>query len=166
MRYFLDTEFIEKPCTIDLISIGIVAEDGREYYGISLEFDESQASEWVQDNVIPFLPHKDVPFWKSRIQLREGIIEFVGDDQNPEFWGYYADYDWVVFCWLFGPMINLPRHFPKFCRDLKQYLVQRGNPKSPIEKVGEHCAIEDARWNKATFDWLEEQFGPEERVII
>ena len=52
MNYYLDTEFIEgkqaktilgikygetKP-TIDLISIGIVAEDGREYYAISKEF--------------------------------------------------------------------------------------------------------------------------------
>jgi hypothetical protein len=30
MRYWLDTEFIEDGKTIDLISIGIVAEDGRE----------------------------------------------------------------------------------------------------------------------------------------
>jgi hypothetical protein len=29
MKYFLDTEFIEQPNTIELISIGIVAEDGR-----------------------------------------------------------------------------------------------------------------------------------------
>lgn len=49
MKYFIDTEFLEgtqdktifgikygqtKP-TIDLISIGIVAEDGREYYAVS-----------------------------------------------------------------------------------------------------------------------------------
>lgn len=32
MKYFLDTEFHEDGKTIDLISIGIVAEDGREYY--------------------------------------------------------------------------------------------------------------------------------------
>ena len=32
MRYFLDTEFIEDGKTIDLLSIGIVAEDGRELY--------------------------------------------------------------------------------------------------------------------------------------
>ena len=49
MKYFYDTEFIEgtkktwwgktTPPTIDLISIGIVDEDGREYYSISKEFD-------------------------------------------------------------------------------------------------------------------------------
>jgi hypothetical protein len=32
MKYWMDTEFIERPYTIDLISIGLVAEDGREFY--------------------------------------------------------------------------------------------------------------------------------------
>ena len=52
MRYFIDTEFIEDGKTIDLISIGIVAEDGREYYAQSVEFDHRKASEWVKENVL------------------------------------------------------------------------------------------------------------------
>jgi hypothetical protein len=52
MKYFLDTEFIEQPCTIQLISIGLVAEDGREFYAISNEFDVNLASPWVMENVI------------------------------------------------------------------------------------------------------------------
>ena len=31
MKYFIDTEFREEPGTIDLISIGIVSKDNREY---------------------------------------------------------------------------------------------------------------------------------------
>ena len=31
MKYWIDTEFIARPFTIDLISIGVVA-DGREFY--------------------------------------------------------------------------------------------------------------------------------------
>ena len=54
MKYFYDTEFLEgtqktwwkfgnsKP-TIDLISIGIVCEDGREYYAISKDFNLKEA---------------------------------------------------------------------------------------------------------------------------
>ena len=30
MKYWIDTEFIAKPYTIDLVSVGIVAEDGRD----------------------------------------------------------------------------------------------------------------------------------------
>ncbi|AGO47484.1 Rnase H [Cellulophaga phage phi19:3] len=57
MNYFLDTEFLEgpqkkrifgipygeTPNTIDLISIGIVSEDGREYYAISKDFNLKEA---------------------------------------------------------------------------------------------------------------------------
>ena len=39
-RYFYDTEFIEDGTTIDLVSIGIVDEAGREFYAVSTEFDE------------------------------------------------------------------------------------------------------------------------------
>ena len=34
-RYFIDTEFMEDGHTIELISIGICCEDGREFYAVS-----------------------------------------------------------------------------------------------------------------------------------
>ena len=55
MRYFIDEEFIEDGHTIDLISIGIVCEDGRELYLQSTEFNPRKASKWVQENVLPHL---------------------------------------------------------------------------------------------------------------
>ena len=51
-RYFLDTEFIEDGKTIDLISIGIVCEDGRELYLANRNCDFDKASQWVKDNVL------------------------------------------------------------------------------------------------------------------
>lgn len=161
MKYFLDTEFIDKPNTIDLISIGIVAEDGREYYAISTEFDRLRAGLWVEKNVIALLPPIEDPAWKNRMQIAKEILDFVGDDLDAKFVGYYSSFDWVVFCWLFGPMIDLPRHFPQFCRDLKQLLVQYGNPRSPIDKGEKHNALADARWIKKTYEWCEDKFGLE-----
>lgn len=91
MRYFLDCEFIEDGRTIDLISIGIVAEDGREYYAISNEFNERKASEWVQKNVLTSLPPRDFNFsdpsisprlkeeakaWRSRQMIKEDLLIF------------------------------------------------------------------------------------------
>lgn len=52
MRYYLDTEFVDDGKTIDLISIGIVCEDGRELYLQSVEIDQRKASEWVKENVL------------------------------------------------------------------------------------------------------------------
>lgn len=70
------------------------------------------------------------------------------------FWGYYADYDWVVFCQLFGRMIDLPRGFPMYCRDIKQLCDDLGNPPLPKQEKGEHNALEDARWNKMVYQKL------------
>lgn len=169
MKYFLDTEFIEYPCTIDLISIGIVAEDGREFYAVSNQFDMRKASQWVKDNVIANLdrpnPHAvsisglgrvivhDKEAWYTKDEIRKGILEFIGQDK-PSFWGYYADYDWVVFCWLFGTMMELPKGFPKYCNDIKQLCNSLGNPQLPKMEGVDHNALDDAKHHKKCYEFL------------
>ena len=61
MRYFYDTEFIDNGRIIDLISIGVVADDGREFYAISTEFDPESAGRWVRTHVLPKLPSPASP---------------------------------------------------------------------------------------------------------
>jgi hypothetical protein len=151
LKNWLDTEFIEFPGTIDLISLGIVAEDGREFYAESSEVDWSKADQWVLDNVKPHLLGDAVP----KAVIRDQVLEFIGDDK-PEFWAYYADYDWVVFCWLFGRMIDLPKGWPKFCRDIKQWAVDLGSPQPPPMTGTEHHALADARWNREYWLQLEQ----------
>jgi DNA polymerase III epsilon subunit-like protein len=84
---------------------------------------------------------------------------------TPEFYAYYADYDWVVFCWLFGKMKDLPKGFPMYCKDLKQMLdekveslsIESENVSSSLnypKKENEHNAISDARWNKKLYEFL------------
>ncbi len=153
VKYFIDTEFIEYPCTIDLISIALKCENGREFYAISTDFDSSKASEWVKDNVISKLPEPETcDLWMPKKQIGTQILNFVGEDPS-EFWGYYCSYDWVVFCWLFGAMINLPEKWSMYCRDLKQLADEIGKPKFK-EPVGAHDALIDARWNKDFYNYL------------
>ncbi len=52
---------------------------------------------------------------------------------NPQFYAYYADYDWVVFCWLFGTMMNLPKEFPMYCIDLMQEFDLKANSMSTMD---------------------------------
>lgn len=139
MRIAIDTEFIEDGRTIDLISIGLVREDGAEYYAELADCDLSRASDWVEANV---LPHLTGPT-KSRSLVGQEIIEFVGE--KPEFWAWYADYDWVALCQIYGTMMQLPRSWPKFCRDLRQEVDRMATP--PIQHFeDEHHALADARW--------------------
>jgi hypothetical protein len=227
MKYFIDTEFIEgfhKPLFgkrrhfIDLISIGIYCEDGREYYAISNEFSYNKADDWVKKNVLKpiegelYLKHYVAgdgingkwdlnkqqewmfkKYGKSNKQIADNIRAFcksgvIGIDEKapnniwaggqlitrsePEFYAYYADYDWVVFCSLFGRMIDLPKGFPMYCIDLKQMLDEKASaiPYGYDKELGlkslklsdkypkqtnEHNALADAKWNYELYKFLQ-----------
>ena len=148
MRIFFDTEFIEDGSTIDLVSIGMIREDGsKAFYRESSEVDLSKADQWVKEKVLPNLLNMPVPL-KS---IAKDIIEFVGE--APEFWAYYADYDWVVLCQLYGRMIDLPEGWPMYCRDIKQLCDELGNPKlAPGDD--KHNALTDAVWTKEQYKFL------------
>lgn len=151
MRFWFDTEFIEDGKTIDLISIGILAEDGRTYYAEAAECDHSRADDWVRANVLSNLDGGDAV--KPRAQIAAEIMSFVGD--KPEFWAYYADYDWVVLCQLYGRMIDLPKGWPMYCRDIKQLCDSLDNPPLPRQAKGaEHNAMQDAHWNWRAWRFL------------
>lgn len=277
MKYFMDTEFLEgtqkrrignmalpkifdTKNTIDLISIGIVSEEGREYYAISKDFNLREAwnrfewelekpedsrqrkfkNYWIRENVLKpiyfdllkmgniygdernywsftYKHLKRLLKWygKTNKQIAEEIKNFCtpipmykdgrcncSQGQNicpngrvgsmprclleelpinkPKFYGYYADYDWVVFCWLFGKMIDLNKDFTMYCKDLKQELDNKLNNKilpvrgifvnpnkslkSKIKEIegypnypkqtNKHNALEDARWNKELYNFL------------
>lgn len=161
MKIFLDTEFIEDGKTIDLMSIGMIREDGLRYYAVSNECDISRASDWVRENVIPYLFSENSPQqpnYKSRNQIKQDLLEFCGD--SPEFWGYYSDYDWVAICQLFGTMMDLPAHFPMFCLDLKQTMYLNGIEKESlkVEASQEHNALADAIELKEMYDKLRFSF--------
>jgi hypothetical protein len=252
MTYYIDTEFLEgtqkesfpislfrknTPPTIDLISIGIVAEDGREFYAISKDFNLKEAwnrydepklgqdkskypngtilkNYWIRENVLRpifdellsksmqdkgsfvrdnfFTAYSGFTYGhlkalinyygKTNKQIADEIVKFtcnvevihpINDyGKTPiKFYAYYADYDWVAFCWLFGKMMDLPNGFQMYCNDLKQelermneslgyncdeknnsYLIQE-KPNYPKQE-NEHSAIHDARWNKKLHEFL------------
>jgi len=156
MKYFLDSEFYEKPNTISLISLAIVAEDGREFYKWNKDYDkEAEKDEWLLKNVFSFKPPVNCDLWISQKEFKYEIDDFIGNDTNPEFWGYYCDYDWVIFCWQFGRMIELPDTYPMYCHDLKQLIDRLKNPDVPEQCGTEHDALADARWIRNIYNLLE-----------
>lgn len=207
MKYFIDTEFIEgfhKPFFgkrrhyIDLISIGIVCEDGREYYAVSKEYNYNDASDWVKENVITqiyeeqipafkqqFMDvktfHKYIPDGKTNKQIAQEIQVFINAEPiaitdlgggsvqlttdainnirrgylQPEFYGYYADYDWVVFCSLYGRMMDLPKGFPMYCRDLKQILDEKNQS---LKKLGVSNELLNIHFTHETLDIYNQYF--------
>ena len=99
--------------------------------------------------------------WRYHWEIRNEVREFMDVEKygKPEIWGYYADYDWVAFCQLFGAMIELPKGFPMFCMDLKQLCVSVGDPELPkLESISgvEHHALHDTMEIKFRHHWLQE----------
>ena len=149
MKIWFDTEFIDDGKYIELISIGMIDENGRTYYAENEECDLNRVCEWVQKNVVPHLTGPK----KSRKEISEDIFRFAG--ANPEFWGYYADYDWVIMCQLFGRMMDLPPHWPMFCRDVNQFRHDVGGVPLPEQVSQEHNALADAIWTYECWYYLD-----------
>lgn len=219
---YLDTEFIEGKQkkrvfgtpygetqeTIDLISIGLCDDTGREYYAVNKNFNVEEAwyrydekvimpsgdlinhfpegykekIYWLRDNVLKSIFHRDFRvkackewerglrigvetdyhkrttfnlknfkyylnrFGTEKVIIAADVFKWVKEaGPEPEFFGYYSDYDWVVFCWLFGYMKYLPKGWPMYCKDLKQSLVQRERELIEFYKrnTNESCEMEE-----------------------
>ena len=153
VRFFYDAEFGVTAPDVTLVSIAFVAEDGREYYAVSSEFDPMGVHPWVRDNVLPQLPPTST--WKPRAQIRDEVEQFLG--REPVLWAWYGAYDHVALCQLWGAMPALPRSLPRFTMDVRQLWEHLGRPAMPQQESGLHDALADARHCKARWESLAER---------
>ena len=155
-RFFYDCEFIEDGRTIELVSIGMVDEAGREFYAVSTEFDPSRAIDWVRNNVLDKLPSPADPAWRSRSRIRDDLLTFLTEPGDQvEMWAWVAAYDHVVLAQLWGDMRALPRQIPRFTHELKQRWEDAGSPPLPGPGPDQHDALADARENLARWRVIE-----------
>lgn len=191
MRIYYDLEFIEyrtgwfrKRYTIDLISIGMVANDGREYYAVNRDMPvrRIRRHKWLMDNVVPHLPkgHGDQKLsmpkrWlfhyadrtvKPEPQIAAEVAAFVQATPDVELWANYGAYDHVRLCWLLGLMIDKPSGVPMFTHDLQQELARLGirDDDLPKQVLGLHDALADARYNQAVGDSLDNLAKPRVKI--
>jgi hypothetical protein len=176
-RYAYDLEFLEDGITIDLISIGIACEDGREYYAVSNSFDVNRVlnHDWLRANVWPYLPtavtdgrpvrqildwaHPDV---KSRRQIAPEVGQFLTAAGEPELWADFGAYDHVGLMQLWGPMVTDNKEkpcLPWYTNDIQQERLRLERHFTqpitlPEQKQTEHHALADARHNLEKMRWL------------
>ena len=173
---YYDCEFLENGRTIDLISIGMVREDGAEYYAVNQDCDlwEIQNHEWLMANVVPSLPlrmdhdlkmgtlvwdYEDPGYRNVRrhYAIARGVRDFILAAPAPELWADYGAYDHVVLCQLWGRMIDLPEGVPMWTHDLRQEAERPGSPALPsLSGITEHNALDDAREVRFRRQWLRE----------
>ncbi|PBC38569.1 hypothetical protein CJ179_38915 [Rhodococcus sp. ACS1] len=174
MRYYYDTEFDEDGTSIELISIAIVAEDGRELYRVveDADWERINKNQWVMEHVIPLLPTLGEPEWQLKDTIRKEVYDFlypyqpvpgevqsIGYVGDPELWAWFGAYDHVVLAQMFGKMAQFPAFIPQWTNDLRQEVHRLKNPALPKQRKGEHDALEDARQVKRWADWLAGKFN-------
>lgn len=136
-KFFIDVEFYVKkgiPVEIIPISIGIAS----DYAGFRAEFKgarkAAEKTVWLRENVLPHLvgPELSVPV------IAEKIKDFVG--RGPvEFVASYGAYDWVIFCQIFGGLLEIPESWPSVFTEASVLDLPR------VERVGgKHDALADA----------------------
>lgn len=106
-RIFFDTEFTGLHQGTTLISIGMIAEDGRELYCELNDYDKNQVDDWLKDNVIAKLHNTNSI---NTEQLRKTIEGFIEPYDKVEMWSDCLSYDWVLFCQIFGHAFNIPKN--------------------------------------------------------
>lgn len=154
MKYFYDTEFIDRgyPHDIILVSIGMVAEDGRQFYIENSEADLDLGDDFFQKEVRPHLKGSAVPY----AEIAPALTDFVGRDY-PEFWAWFAAWDWVLVTRTFGTLLSVPRRWPHYTMDLKQFSVELGSPRIPPDKwegLVQHNALDDSVWASRAYQHL------------
>lgn len=146
-RYFVDTEFTDF-IDCQLISVAIVGEDGREFYGERSDFELSACSEFVRAAVLPQLGQisgRSMPFPQLRDELRAWLLAIPTKSKRVLCFDYQGDYDLVLdlldgaipsgwVCEHVGHKLDAER--------LERYFREHG---------GRHHALHDARANAFAF---------------
>lgn len=175
VRFWYDWEFIDDGTTIEPISVGIVADDGTEYYAIIKNLDTmtraaNHGDGWLAANVLCHLPlvlwtpggpdlrvewehgHPDMAHVKPRDVIATEVKDFLLRPgyavRGVELWAWFAAYDHVALAQLFGTMVELPSGIPMFTHELRQRWEEVGCPEKPAQHSA-HKAITDAHWDRA-----------------
>lgn len=168
---FLDTEFIDQlGLGIHLISIGVVCEDGREYYKQSTVAPWDRASSFVRHEVIPKLDHRDPAInpvscdlasghclpgftspcpWSTPAKICKSLTQFfefdLHNDVQNRLWMDGGCHDAYLLTVLFGGYDKMPPSIPNKFSDIDVFKNLKCNHKVRSVNNRRHHALHDAR---------------------
>jgi len=143
MKYWFDTEFNEHDGIIELISIGIISEDGREYYAENSEFCADDVDPWIIENVVSQLTGQS----KTKNEIKQDLTNFFNPAPT-EIWAWFGEYDWIVLRQIFGHMLEWPSDWPLSHMNLEQLRISKNTDNLPPQPKNSHHALADAKWCK------------------
>lgn len=136
MKIFFDTEFTGLHKDTTLISIGLISEDGRQFYAELTDYNKEQCDNWITENVLEHLISYDSDNFKKSNYIPNLHI---GDKQDisislnnwlkqfdfVELISDVSHYDFVLFIDLFGTAFDLPKNICPACYDINQDIARK-----------------------------------------
>lgn len=138
MKIYFDTEFTGLHQFTTLVSIGLVAENGRTFYAEFTDYDKSSIDSWLQENVIDklYLPKDQtglitegasVSIRGDKHLITNHLTQWLNSfDEQLEMWSDCLAYDWVIFCQLWGGAFGIPKCVYYIPFDLSTLLKIKG----------------------------------------
>lgn len=138
MKIFFDTEFTGLHKDTTIISIGLIDENGRTFYGEFSDYDESQCDNWISENVIKHLkwskegPVEDfiniyVNSWEafgSKEYIKIVLSEWLSKYDYVDLVSDCCHYDMVLFIDIFGDAWSIPDVVNPACHDINQDIAK------------------------------------------
>ncbi|TPQ43079.1 3'-5' exoribonuclease [Cupriavidus pinatubonensis] len=146
-RYFVDTEFTDF-LDCQLISIAIVGEDGREFYGECSDFDLSACSEFVRAAVLPQLGQvsgRSMSGAQLRAELRAWLFAVPAKPKPILCFDYQGDFD------LLSDLVDGDIPTGWRCEHIGSRLAFDKQEAYFREHGGRHHALHDARAKACAF---------------
>lgn len=118
------TWFFRKNYVIDLISIGVVAENGKEFFAANDDFHSRYITKSMESEILGNLPTRDGHSWISLDKIASSLVEFMmyhSAHQDVQL-VFEHPLDYAAFCSLMGTTQNpkWPIWLPKYYMDLRQ----------------------------------------------
>lgn len=128
MKIFFDTEFTGLHQNTTLISLGMVSEDGREFYAEFADYNEKQVDDWIKENVIKNLICGDdrgvlsvgnpVIVCGNSYEIKPHLMSWLSQFEDVEFWSDCLAFDWVLLNQLIATYDN---GYPKLPDNVASY---------------------------------------------
>lgn len=181
MKIFFDCEMTGLHKDTTLISIGMIAENGKTFYAEFEDYNQSQVDEWIELNVLgrclflnKYNKNKIQPSYNldnvcmvgTKKEVSNILKEWLNQFDKVQLVSDVCHYDMVLFTDLFGSAFDLPANISAYCHDINQDIAKFYNIDSysafdkyreeiikiDTSKNNKHNALYDAKVIKAIYE--------------
>ena len=142
MKIFFYIEFTGLHANTTLISIGLVSEDDRQFYGELSDYDIFQCDDWIKENVLANSRFQRINRYENNVnkdvyipnyhlgntfEMKCMLENWLEQFKTVEFVSDVSHYDMTLLINLFGNAFDLPKNYCPACYDINQDIMKKYN---------------------------------------